>query len=307
MLADGTVKTYTYERKPRQPRALTLDRLIREYRSTPEFKVLRPNTLKTYQRAFNLMEPWHETLVESFRRRDVIEMRNVFMDTPALADQVKNVFSILMKFAVVMEYRETNPASGIKNIGKGEHKRWTNEQVAYALKHLPERFRRAVLVGLYTGQRAGDCIRMTWSDYDGAGVLVAQEKTGTKLWVPCHRALRAELDLWRQERTAVTIITDSHGHPYANSGSFSTVFSAAVRGHRPLAGCVFHGLRKTAAAHLAEAGCSTLEIAAITGHKTLQMIELYTREAEQRTRAKAAIIRLENAGRKTTENDGASD
>jgi integrase len=42
-----------------------------------------------------------------------------------------------------------------------------------------------------------------------------------------------------------------------------------------------HGLRKAAARRLAEAGCTTHEKAAITGHKTLSKIERYTREAEK--------------------------
>ncbi len=38
-------------------------------------------------------------------------------------------------------------------------------------------------------------------------------------------------------------------------------------------GLTFHGLRYTASAKLAEAGCSLKEIASITGHKILIMIE----------------------------------
>jgi hypothetical protein len=45
---------------------------------------------------------------------------------------------------------------------------------------------------------------------------------------------------------------------------------------------------------LAEAGCSLKEIAAITGHRSLAMIEKYSREADQRKLAGAAIHRLEN-------------
>jgi integrase len=78
----------------------------------------------------------------------------------------------------------------------------------------------------------------------------------------------------------------------------STRFSAATNAIKPLAGVTFHGLRKTAASRLAEAGCSTHEIAAITGHKTLAMVELYTRGADQKRRATAAIFRLENAEKK---------
>jgi integrase len=43
---------------------------------------------------------------------------------------------------------------------------------------------------------------------------------------------------------------------------------------------------------LAEAGCSTHEIACVTGHRTLAMVELYTRAADQKRMAGAAVVRL---------------
>jgi len=61
-----------------------------------------------------------------------------------------------------------------------------------------------------------------------------------------------------------------------------------------LTGLTFHGLRYTAAANLAEVGCSLKEIASVTGHKSLGMIEKYSRDADQRRLAGAAIHRLEN-------------
>ena len=64
-----------------------------------------------------------------------------------------------------------------------------------------------------------------------------------------------------------------------------------------LVGMTFHGLRYTAAAKLAEAGCSLKEIASITGHKSLAMIEKYTRDADQERLSGAAIIAWENASR----------
>ena len=63
--------------------------------------------------------------------------------------------------------------------------------------------------------------------------------------------------------------------------------------HVEIAHLQFHGLRRTAAAKRAEAGCSVHEIAAITGHTTLSMLTLYTAQAEQKTRAGAAILKWE--------------
>jgi len=59
-----------------------------------------------------------------------------------------------------------------------------------------------------------------------------------------------------------------------------------------------HGLRKLAATALAEAGCSTHEIASVSSHRTLAMISLYTASVRQEELAEAAIIRLETAYRK---------
>ena len=52
---------------------------------------------------------------------------------------------------------------------------------------------------------------------------------------------------------------------------------------------MLHGLRKTAARKLADAGCTEEEIKAITGHVTTQMVSKYTKTAEKKKRASAAI------------------
>jgi hypothetical protein len=58
--------------------------------------------------------------------------------------------------------------------------------------------------------------------------------------------------------------------------------------------CVTHGLRKAAARRLAEAGCTTPKIMAITGHKSLRVVERYPRETTQERSAGAAIRKLES-------------
>jgi len=59
------------------------------------------------------------------------------------------------------------------------------------------------------------------------------------------------------------------------------------------AGLVFHGLRKSAAVKLAEAGCTDAEIAAITG-QTRQMVEHYTKGVDQRRLTVEAMRKWES-------------
>jgi integrase len=53
-----------------------------------------------------------------------------------------------------------------------------------------------------------------------------------------------------------------------------------------------HGLRKAACRRLAEAGCSASQIAAVSGHKSLQEVERYVREADQERMARDALARI---------------
>ena len=60
----------------------------------------------------------------------------------------------------------------------------------------------------------------------------------------------------------------------------------------------FHGLRHTTATALAEAGCTSHEIRAITGHADEQMVKRYTEQANQKRLAMSAIHKLEIGGGK---------
>ncbi|MCA3247384.1 MAG: tyrosine-type recombinase/integrase [Azospirillum sp.] len=288
-LSDGTVKTYTYARRP-AANVWTVGKVIVAYKRSPAFTKLAPGTRRQYDGLLRLLEPLADVPIADVKRRHVRAIRDELADTPGKANNFVRTARALMAFALEDDLIDFNPLLRMKALPGGEHQFWEDHHVA-ALDALPERFRRAAVLALYTGQRASDTVRMTWTDYDGEGVRVVQEKTGARLWIPCHSALRAELSAWPRE--AVTMLTTLDGRPWTSAASFCSSFSLAVRDVPALAGCVYHGLRKTAAARLAEAGCSTHEIMAITGHASIAMVQHYTKSANQKHRARAAIVRLE--------------
>src|SRR5262245_61983020 len=62
-----------------------------------------------------------------------------------------------------------------------------------------------------------------------------------------------------------------------------------------------HGLRKAACTQLAEAGCSAMEIMAVSGHVTLSEAQKYVDAVEQKKMAAAAMTkRAKNFGRHVT-------
>lgn len=276
-----------------QPAAESWGALVVEFKRSGPFREYKAITQGSYERDLARLRAWETFPVKDIRARDFLVIRDsIALETPAMANKFIHNMAKVMSFAVEREYRETNPLLKVKPLKGGTHETWTEAQITYALKAFPERFRRAVLLALYTGQRSGDCVAMTWEHYDGTAIQVKQEKTGADLWVPVHRVLRAALDRWRADSPGDEILTNIKNEPWS-SGSFQVSIHHEIKLHAKLAGMVFHGLRKAAATRLAEAGCSSKEIGSITGHTTLAMVELYTRKSDQKRHARAAMNKLE--------------
>jgi integrase len=146
------------------------------------------------------------------------------------------------------------------------------------------RARLALALLLYTGQRRSDVVRMGRQHVRDGLLHVRQQKTAVELVIPVHSDL-AELVAGATDR--LTFLVNDWGRPFT-VGSFSNWFRAQCD-MANLRHCSAHGLRKAAARRLAEAGCTEHEIAAITGHASLREVARYTRAADQRRLADAAM------------------
>ncbi|PMP98719.1 hypothetical protein S101450_00505 [Komagataeibacter saccharivorans] len=212
--------------------------------------------------------------------------------SPRRANKTVSMLSILMSYAIEIGMRSDNPALRPKRLKTGPgYRAWTRDEIQTFLREKPQ-FRLPLLLALGTGQRGIDQIAMTWSAFDGDVIEVVQEKTGAKVWIPCHPELKIALERELTLRTADTILTHTPGRPW-ELGQFQSAVSKAIRS-AGLKGIVWHGLRATAASWLAEMGCTEREIMSITGHTTAASVSVYVRHAEQKTRAVNAIAKLSN-------------
>ena len=137
---------------------------------------------------------------------------------------------------------------------------------------------------------------MGWSAYDGRSIRLVQQKTWKPLVIPAHPTLKAELDRWKvalhsDQNRATTILTNPAGRPW-RPVLLSDRLPGQLKKIGLRDGLNVHGIRKLAAANLAEAWCTLHEIASITGHASLGMLQLYTASADQERMATAAIVRL---------------
>jgi integrase len=276
----------------------TLGGVIEKYLASKEYQSKARNTRRIYRRILDrLKELAGRGLIADLREHHVRQIRQKFLPSTSQADMATIVLRILWVFAkeeLAMRLG-VNPADDIRRLHKNPkaYEPWPAEVIAKFEAHARTNpiARMALPLLLYTGQRVGDVAAMKWSQYDGKGIGVRQQKTSALVWIPCHTVLKTALDAAPRHSEFIV------GKEFTGDG-LSNVIRRALR-RIGAEQYTTHGLRKNAAIALAEAGCSPQQIAAITGHRSWKMLQHYTAGADQRLLAEQAIEKLEVANSRT--------
>ena len=156
------------------------------------------------------------------------------------------------------------PQGRTRRLEDGEESRLIEAARAYGgeIQHL-------IPWAIETAMRRGEIAAMRWEHLDRKVrvLLIPETKTGTPRRVPLSsKALQVLDTLPRQIGGSVWSM-----RPDSISQAFERVCKAAG-----IEGLTFHDLRHEATSRLFEKGLKPMEVAAITGHKTLQMLKRYT-------------------------------
>jgi len=261
------------------------------YVNSADFGQLADGTKRDYRRYLNRLDnSVGGRALSSLDGAFIFALRDKLRDTPSAANHAIAVIRSLYHFAISRGIVKADPTRGVPKLRGGHgYQRWSEADLTIFRQHASPAMRLALELGLYTGQRLSDVIRLAWSNYDGARIRLRQQKTGASLVIPAHSDLKLILDA--MPRSSVMILTTRTGRAF-----HPRVFSRDFRDARKLAGLPdglsFHGLRHTAAARLAELGAGAPEIQSITGHKSLKLVEHYISQANQEVQADRAISRL---------------
>ncbi len=144
-----------------------------------------------------------------------------------------------------------------------------------------------VAIALETAMRRGELASMRWEHLDRRArvLLVPETKTGEPRRVPLSSRALAVLDglVRRLDGYVWGVRADSITQAFDRVVKRARAdYEAECRGKgekpdpRMLTGLRFHDLRHEATSRLFEKGLNPMEVAAITGHKTLQMLKRYT-------------------------------
>ena len=264
-----------HEGEKQKPSEGSLAALVAEYRASSDFRSIPSAvTRKNDSRYLDMIAAEHgHRSVKGVRPFLVRKMRDRYQDKPGKANNWLRVFRTLMSFAAVNDWRNDNPAAGVKLLPIGEHEPWPADVLERALEAATPMTRLAIIVGLCTGARIGDAIRLQHGWHDGQVLQFTTAKNKVDVAVPLHPLLLGEIAAL--PRKAVTILYDRYGRPFQSTGTLQARIRdvMAAIGEE---GYSFHGLRKNAACYLHELGLNDSEIGDLLGMSP-QIVRHYTK------------------------------
>lgn len=270
--------------------------IIAAYYESAAFATLKPITKRTYR---NVLERFRQTFgddaVKSMTPKRLDELLEA---TDKNLITVRKVLRLILKLAVRRELIKVSPMDGLRLPRKPTEgfRPWSEAHIAQYVAKWPTgtRERLALALLLYTAQRRSDVVVMGRQHTKPGKIHVAQSKGGgqTRLWIPIHANLQAELDAAPKDQ--LTFLQTQYGQPFTPAG-FGNWFAEAAQAAGLEAGLRAHGLRKAGSRRLAEAGCTPHQIMAVTGHKNLSEVTLYTASADQERLAEEAIERTKTS------------
>lgn len=191
----------------------------------------------------------------------------------------------------------TNPTLGCKTVGPdmtdGFHTWDEASIIAFAKKHpINSVARLAMAIMLYTGLRLSDALKVGPQHFANGRIKFKPHKTSKSskfvLDMPVDPRLAKVMKAHGKSPHLTLLINPNTGQPYN-----PVTFSHHMRAWCDAAGlpdCASHGLRKAICVRLANMGCNVMEIASITGHKNLRVLQKYCDEYD---RAKASDRAME--------------
>ena len=140
-----------------------------------------------------------------------------------------------------------------------------------------------VLLGMFTGARKNNIMTLTWQqvDFNRRVIQLLETKNGERQALPLVEPAYSELLAWREKARKDSPLLFAGRDPNTpiniESPWRTALANAGITKFR------FHDLRHSFASELAMSGASLAEIAAGTGHKTLQMVKRYAHLSHDHT------------------------
>ncbi|NIX75205.1 site-specific integrase [Microvirga terricola] len=269
------------------------------YYGSPKFKRLDEKTKEWQRRHLDAVAAKHgDKPTALLQPRHIRSWRDKRASTPAAANTMLKALSGLFSWGMEYELCDHNPVTSVKKMSyssRGFHT-WTVEEVKKFEETHPigTTARLALILLKYTAGRREDAVRLGPQNIKDGRIRFTQAKNEHRKPVAIDLPVHPDLAHAIASTPVIghsTFLVTTFGKPFTAAG-----FGNKFRDWCDQAGlphCSAHGMRKAVATRLAEAGASTHQIQAVTGHQSLGMLAPYTRDANKSTLADSAMKLLE--------------
>jgi integrase len=286
----------------------TLSALRVSYCRSDAWNNLDEETRKTRRRVIDKLCTKHgDKRVAMLRREHIINMLAEIVGASARRSWFK-AMRPLFQHAVPTMLRE-DPTAGIATSKlpktKGHHS-WTDGEIERYCAHWAYGTQQRLIFGfaLETVSRRGEVVRLgPQHPYTGSKgeprIRIARIHGSDDVDIPVTPELQAAIDA--MPRAHLTFIVTAYGRPRSKFGLGTDFAKWATEACLPTE-CRLHGLKKAGISGAAEAGNTTHELMARSGHKTLAEVDRYTEAANKKRLADSgdAKIRAQSANNKVT-------
>jgi integrase len=237
---------------------------------------------------------WESRKLSSIQKQDVLILKEELLKVGRAASTVNhyiNAISQLYQVAVnEWEFKLTNPTTSIKRMSEpqGRMKRLLPDAesilLGYASESTPLPLNPIIVIAVETGMRSAEILSMRWEDVDliNRKVLLRHTKNGESRVVPLTSRAKNELEKLTSKHESELVF------PYCRwqvRRQYVKAIAKAKSAHKgvqnPFIGLRFHDLRHEALSRLSDKGLNVIELAHISGHKTLAMLKRYTHPCHQ--------------------------
>jgi integrase len=278
--------------------------LLNGYQNSAEFTVLAERTKSDYIKQIKKIEKkfgdFPNSVMADKRTRGIFKGWRDELAKASLrqADYAFTVLARVLSWSLDRGLIDANPCEKSGRLYHGERSEsvWTiDDEIAY-FGQAPEHLHLPLLLGLWTGQREGDLLKLRWSQYDGRHIRLKQGKTGKRVTIPLGKPVRAALEPLKAARKPEpfdVILLTTRATPWTLNGFSSSFRKATAR--CGIDGLTFHDTRGTAVTRLALAGASVPQIATFTGHSLKDVeaiLEVHYLNRDPRL-AEDALLKLE--------------
>jgi len=281
----------TYKRA--QPESMRW--LVEQYYQSSAYKEISAGYRRTRRGILdNFCEEHGQKRYTQLRPRHIRKFRDAMMDRPGSANNLLKALRQVFKYAVNYDYMDSNPVAEVERLktkNKDGFHAWTLDEIEQFESTHPigTKARLAFAFLLYTGQRRSDIVKMGRQHVKDGWMTVVQQKTGKRIEIPVLNKLQQVIDA--SETGDLTYLVTEYGKPFTSNG-FGNWFRKKCN-EAGLPQCSAHGVRKAAASHLADIGCTVHEIMSITGHDTVTEVQRYTKAAHQKQLAERVRQRID--------------